>query len=490
MFNGGMTNPPPDGPTPVALELIEYTSEEFYGRSMIVMSSVGLTLTVAFLIIVILYHKNPIIKSASIFNTLIFLIGCAISYATILAQLSPKYVMQCQLRLVGLELGFILTISPLIFKNALLSHLFHMTSRIKGVDYMTVRYRIANAAVILIEVILLSLRISHANFVIAEKSTESYTQRVCEDQNDPVAYISKDVLLYYNLCILLCFLPVLYYLQNVRWSRYNETAQIAIIFVIILIAIGMVQLLGFSVDKYSDFHISVVSFVCLTLILFASVGSRVLEVILEQRQFADLLYRLSLMHTQVAIQGEKMMRSKSYSADGISKPSKSMRSDKSLVAVFETSLKPKAIKSSEIGGGVGAGSVAGSSSKALLPAGGQFLFLSRPETIKAAKMDTIDEGVFYRVKDAKSRYWWSCWKVGEPLMVKLQTKKKWICFSSHYISECFVITDTTKWVLEACTLRLSLKDETVSTARDLYVVEIEFENVALANRFMAEVKTF
>ncbi|ORY42035.1 hypothetical protein BCR33DRAFT_330260 [Rhizoclosmatium globosum] len=348
----------------------------------------------------------------------------------------------CRLRPGLLAAGFGVILSTVISKNLLVARMFG-EKKVQKPANEQLKFRALNAALLILEVILITIWSQLSSFKYLNLSTGNEFYVMCKLNKDHQrSVVASAVLFYYNLVLAISLLPTLYCIQFVHWEQFNESSLLIVIFVLIGITYGVVQNeLSFPTFE-SDFKIGVCIWIATTVVLYAVLGLKLTKLLIMNKGIEDIT----------------KLRSNSFAEGSMSKyHRKSVKKSRAstLVQLDQFSYYHKVLN------------------------------------------NTLDYCTFKFTRGKYGR--WSYWLIGQPELHILRGRV-WISLYSPRQIPCFCITLSTQKIITKTMLKLSMgsdvarKESTASTVKDRksknpevqYDLIMEFESVEKASAFLAE----
>ncbi|KAI8845963.1 periplasmic binding protein-like I [Chytriomyces cf. hyalinus JEL632] len=268
-FSGGSSTPPADG-APLPIETF-YSSDSSAMGVLIALAIIGILVAFAFVVFVCQNRAHKVVKSMSIPESLLIVIGSVFCYIHILLLLGAPTREMCVARVWTLSLGFIFAISGLVCKNVYIARIFW--SRVRHPSKLQLTVRSFNAVIVLVELILLAVWSKDYPFQTLQIVSDNKTRKTCGRLN------SVSSSFYYNVAIFLCLIPTIYLVQKVTMPNFNETYSLVYTVLIVGISVGIT--LVSKTNIYTDLVQGVLTWVSATSVLSLVIGSRILEVYLD-----------------------------------------------------------------------------------------------------------------------------------------------------------------------------------------------------------------
>ncbi|KAJ3236115.1 Gamma-aminobutyric acid type B receptor subunit 2 [Chytriomyces hyalinus] len=268
-FSGGSSTPPPDGP-PLPVEKF-YSSDSLAMGVIIALAIIGILVAFSLFAFVCIYRDHKVVKSMSIPESLLIVIGSLFCYIHILLFLAAPTRDICVARIWTLSLGFILAISGLVCKNVYIARIFW--SRVRHPSRLQLTVRSVNIVIVLVELILLGIWTKDYPFQTLQIVSDNSTRKTCGRLH------SVSSSFYYNIAVFLCLIPTIYLVQKVTMPNFNETYSLVSTVLIVGISVGITLISKTNI--YTDLVQCVLTWVSATSVLALVIGSRVLEVYLD-----------------------------------------------------------------------------------------------------------------------------------------------------------------------------------------------------------------
>ncbi|KAI9350640.1 hypothetical protein BDR26DRAFT_891145 [Obelidium mucronatum] len=288
-FYGGASTPPPDGRT---IPLQELKVAENSKGLIITLSCIGYALSIASVWFLIQFRTHKVVRSTSFWQTLWVTVGCLLGYVYVglySAGLSFRIYL---LRQGVLAIGYGITLSNLICKNALLATIASKKVQIKDPRKIVWGYRGINAVAVLIEAVMfciLSCRhfIDHTKQILvviytsnAKPTVQTYTteSNYFLRVNLP-ASTAASVMTGFNILIFLTIIPTTFMSARLKTSELNESGSLFFVAIVLIASYWLVQTLPSPSDPYSELKVTICIFVATTLILCFTVFLKINEIL-------------------------------------------------------------------------------------------------------------------------------------------------------------------------------------------------------------------
>ncbi|KAI8829981.1 periplasmic binding protein-like I [Chytriomyces cf. hyalinus JEL632] len=217
------------------------------GATILVLAVVGMFAALSISYILWKSRHHPAVKSLSLPEASICLVGSAITYTSLLFYLGSVNATFCKLRTALSLLGVAMIQSALIFKSVLMISLFGK-KYVRKPALLALRLRTANALVIALDAALLVAWVFEGKVGYQEKASLTQVYVTCV----PLPSVLLSAAFYLCILLLLLVLPTVALLQRVRWEQYNQSTPLMILSICILF--GFVVLREDEVTSYLYEH--------------------------------------------------------------------------------------------------------------------------------------------------------------------------------------------------------------------------------------------
>ncbi|KAI9349082.1 periplasmic binding protein-like I [Obelidium mucronatum] len=278
-FYGGSSDPPPDGPPEVIITFVQNDLFSSRGQGILIMAIIGILLSSFLFAIFLKFKETKQLKLASVPECLVAITGTMMCYCSLLSYLDNVTEFKCIARMWVQLVGYLLTILPIVVKNARLYVVLNSKKRLDGAQLTLVNRIVLCIGLIIQGALLAYWTVSTKNTPILLTS-DANSFLVCATRSKPGS-ASIELLVGYGGVVHLCLALFAYLLRDAD-SHLNESPALTAIFALVAMLVGLYQILPSNPGPRLDMFQALCIWMATTLTLFFMFAQKVSSVVFEE----------------------------------------------------------------------------------------------------------------------------------------------------------------------------------------------------------------